>query len=152
MLKIGDMAPDFILKNENNEEIQLSLLRGKKVVLNFYPKYDFHCSAMEACSVRDAYDDILKLGAVVIGISPASGTFHDKIILKYGLPFYMLADPEMTVIKQYESWTKKSVFGKIHDEIIRTTWIIDEEGRITHFFLQVSPKNHAKEILTALSA
>ncbi|MEL3898935.1 thioredoxin-dependent thiol peroxidase [Treponema phagedenis] len=150
MLTVGKKAPAFTLKNEDEESVKLSQFKGKKIVLYFYPRDNTSGCTTEACAFRDVYDDILDKGAVVIGISPDSESSHAKFKAKHALPFYLLADPEKEVIQKYEAWGEKSMFGKKYFGVVRSTYIIDEEGKITHVFPKVSPKNHAAEILAAL--
>ncbi|CEM62920.1 thioredoxin-dependent thiol peroxidase [Treponema phagedenis] len=150
MLTVGKKAPAFTLKNEDGESVKLSQFKGKKIVLYFYPRDNTSGCTTEACAFRDVYDDILDKGAVVIGISPDSESSHAKFKAKHALPFYLLADPEKEVIQKYEAWGEKSMFGKKYFGVVRSTYIIDEEGKITHVFPKVSPKNHAAEILAAL--
>lgn len=151
MLKIGDKAPDFTLKNEENRDIALSNFKGKKVVLYFYPKDNTPGCTKEACSFRDVYDDILEAGAVVIGISKDSVKAHKKFKDKYELPFYLLSDPEHEVIESYGVWQEKKMFGKVYMGIVRSTFIIDEEGIIEKVYPKVKPNEHGEEILKALN-
>ncbi|SKC84319.1 thioredoxin-dependent thiol peroxidase [Maledivibacter halophilus] len=151
MLKIGDKAPDFTLKNEENQDIALSDFKGKKVVLYFYPKDNTPGCTKEACSFRDVYDDILEAGAVVIGISKDSVKAHKKFKDKYELPFYLLSDPEHEVIESYGVWQEKKMFGKVYMGIVRSTFIIDKDGIIEKVYPKVKPNEHGEEILKALN-
>lgn len=152
MLKVGDKAPAFTLKNEQDQDIKLSDFRGKKVVLYFYPKDNTPGCTKEACSFRDVYDDILESGAVVIGISKDSIKAHQKFKDKYQLPFYLLSDPDHKVIESYGVWQEKKMFGKVYMGIVRSTFIIDEEGKIEKIYPKVKPSEHGEEILKALRA
>jgi len=150
MLKAGDKAIEFNLKSAQNQEISLSDLKGKKIVLYFYPKDDTPGCTKEACGFRDVYDYILEAGAVVVGISPDGGHSHDKFRNKYNLPFYLLSDEEHKVSEAYGAWGEKKFFGKTYMGIIRSTFIIDEELVIAKVFPTVSPEGHAEEILNFL--
>lgn len=150
MLKVGDKAPSFTLKNEQDQDIKLDNFRGKKVVLYFYPKDNTPGCTKEACSFRDVYDDILEAGAVVIGISKDSIKSHQKFKEKHQLPFYLLSDPEHKVIESYGVWKEKKMFGKVYMGIVRSTFIIDEDGKIEKIYPKVKPSEHGEEILKAL--
>jgi len=144
MLKVGDKAPDFKLKDETGKEISLSDFRGKKVVIYFYPKDDTPGCTVEACGFRDIYDDILDAGAVVIGISKDDESSHDKFKSKYNLPFYLLSDPEHKIIEEYGAWQTSST--------ARITYIVDEEGIVKKAYPEVKPEAHGKEILDDLKS
>ena len=150
MLQEQTKAPDFTLQNEKEEQITLSQFKGRKVVLYFYPKDNTSGCTKEACSFRDAYDQFLEKGAVVIGISNDGVTSHKKFKDKYELPFYLLSDPEHEVIEKYEAWVEKSMYGKKYMGTQRSTLIIDEEGTITKVFPKVKPADHAAEVLKLL--
>lgn len=150
MLKVGDKAPSFTLKNEQDQDIKLDNFRGKKVVLYFYPKDNTPGCTKEACSFRDVYDDILEAGAVVIGISKDSIKSHQKFKEKHQLPFYLLSDPDHKVIESYGVWKEKKMFGKVYMGIVRSTFIIDEDGKIEKTYPKVKPSEHGEEILKAL--
>jgi peroxiredoxin Q/BCP len=152
MLKIGDKAPDFKLKDETGRKISLSDFKGKKVVIYFYPKDDTPGCTKEACSFRDVYDDILEAGAVVIGISKDDASSHEKFKKKYNLPFYLLSDPDHKVIEKYGAWKEKKMFGKSSMGIARITYIIDEEGIIQKAYDKVKPEAHGEEILEDLKS
>lgn len=151
MLKVGDKAPDFILKNEQNQDVTLSDFIGKKVVIYFYPKDNTPGCTKEACSFRDVYDDILEAGAVVIGISKDNARSHENFKDKHNLPFYLLSDPNNTVIEAYGAWQEKKMFGKTYMGIVRSTFIIDENGNIIKLYPKVKIDTHAEEVLKALS-
>ena len=150
MLNEGTKAPDFTLQNEKEEQIALSKFAGRKVVLYFYPRDDTPGCTKEACAFRDAYDDILEKGAVVIGISGDDVKSHRKFKDKYDLPFYLLADPEHEVIEKYGAWVEKSMYGKKYMGTQRSTYVIDEEGNIMKVFPKVKPAEHAAEVLALL--
>ena len=150
MLKVGDKAPDFILKNEQHQDVTLSDFKGKKVVLYFYPKDNTPGCTKEACSFRDVYDDILEAGAVVIGISKDDASAHEKFKDKHNLPFYLLSDINNAVIEAYGAWQEKKMFGKTYMGIVRSTFIIDEDGIIIKIYPKVKLDTHAEEVLKAL--
>ena len=150
MLKVNKQAIDFILKNQNDETVKLSNFLGKKVVLYFYPKDDTPGCTVEACGLRDVYDDILDAGAVVMGVSADSVASHTKFRNKFDLPFHLLADTERTVCTAYGAWEKKKTSGETHMGSNRITYIIDEKGVIEHVWAKVTPKTHADEILDVL--
>ncbi len=150
MLKEGDLAPDFTLASDEGEEITLSALRGQKVVLYFYPKDDTPGCTKEACSFRDDYSLFTMKGAAVLGVSPDSGSSHLKFRAKFGLPFYLLSDPDHKVAALYGAWGEKKMLGRTYDGILRTTFVIDEEGRIAKVFANVKPEGHAQEVLAVL--
>lgn len=150
MLEKGQMAPDFTLPSDEGKEITLSQFRGKKVVLYFYPKDDTPGCTKEACSFRDGHGAFLSKGAVVIGVSPDSPKSHEKLRAKYGLPFYLLSDTDHEVAEAYGAWGEKKMFGRSFEGILRSTYVIDEEGKIAKFFRKVKPAGHAKEVLPYL--
>ena len=130
MVKENDTALDFTLKNYDGQEITLSQFRGKKIVLYFYPKDNTPGCTTEACGFRDAYDLFLEKGAVVIGVSADTKESHEKFRNKFNLPFYLLSDDGHTVLKQYDAWGEKNIFGKSVIGIKRMTFIIDENFKI----------------------
>lgn len=150
MLKVGDIAPDFGLKDAEGNMITLSDFKGKKVVLYFYPKDNTPGCTKEACSFRDVYDDILAAGAVVMGVSPDSTASHQKFRNKQNLPFYLLSDEDHKVAESFGAWGEKKMYGKTYMGIIRSTFIIDEAGKIIKVFPKVKPEDHGAEILNAL--
>lgn len=150
MLEVGYPAIDFTLENQDGELITLSAFHGQTVVLYFYPKDNTPGCTTEACSFRDVYDDILDLGAVVMGVSPDTTASHGKFAEKHGLPFYLLSDPEHKVAEAYGAWGEKNMFGKKKMGIIRSTYIIDSQGKIAKVYPKVKVKEHADEILADL--
>ena len=152
MLQEGTMAPDFTLQADGGGEVSLSDYRGKKVVLYFYPKDNTSGCTKEACGFRDDYSDILAAGAAVLGVSPDSVKSHDGFKAKYSLPFALLSDPDHSVAEMYGAWGEKKMYGKTYEGILRSTFLIDEEGRITKVFPKVKPAQHSQEVLEALRA
>ena len=150
MLKEGSKAPDFTAKDQNGNTVKLSNLKGQKVVLYFYPKDDTPGCTKEACSFRDDYSLFALKGAVVIGVSPDSASSHQKFRAKYGLPFYLLSDPDHRVAEAYGAWGEKKMYGRTYEGILRSTFVIDEEGRVAKAFRNVKPEGHAQEVLAYL--
>lgn len=146
----GDKAPDFSGRNQEGKSITLNDLRGKKVILYFYPKDDTTGCTLEACNLRDNYDDLIKRGFEVIGVSPDSEKSHTKFIGKYNLPFHLIADTEKKILKEYGAWGIKKMYGKDYEGVLRTTFVINEEGVIEKVFTKVDTKNHTKQILGGL--
>lgn len=150
MLKQGDIAADFLLNDSDGNAVRLSQFKGKKVVIYFYPKDNTPGCTKEACSFRDVYDQILAEGAVVLGISKDDEATHQKFRKRNGLPFYLLSDVEHKVAEAYGVWGEKKLYGKAYMGMIRSTFIIDEQGRIIKVFPKVKPENHGQEVLDAL--
>ena len=151
MLQVGDKAPDFKLKSDQDKEVSLKDFLGKSdVVLYFYPKDNTPGCTTEACNFRDDYSQIIAAGAAVLGVSPDSVKSHDKFKLKLNLPFALLSDPDHKVAEMYGAWGEKKMYGKTHMGIIRSTFIIDEEGRIIKVFPKVKVNNHSQEVLAVL--
>ena len=150
MLHEGDVAPDFTLPTDGGGEATLSDYRGKKVVLYFYPKDDTPGCTTEACNFRDDYSQILAAGAAVLGVSPDTVTSHGKFKIKFGLPYALLSDPDHRVAEMYGAWGEKKLYGKISMGIIRSTFVIDEEGRILKVFRKVKVEGHSQEVLAVL--
>ena len=147
MLKIGDKAPDFELRDTNGNLVRLSKLKGKEIVLYFYPKDLTPGCTVEACNFRDDYDDYNKKGVLVFGVSLDNEEKHKKFTEKHDLPFPLLSDTEIKVSKAYGVYGEKSFLGKKYFGINRTTFVIDKKGFIKHVFEKVNPKNHSKEVL-----
>jgi peroxiredoxin Q/BCP len=152
MLAEGTMAPDFTLPADGGGEVTLSDYRGKKVVLYFYPKDNTSGCTTEACNFRDDYSEITSAGAIVLGVSPDSVKSHDGFKLKYDLPFQLLSDPDHKVAELYGAWGEKKMYGKTYMGIIRSTYVIDEQGKIVKVFPKVDVKKHSKEIVDVLQA
>ena len=146
-LKVGDKAPAFKTKDQNGKSISLTDLKGKNIVLYFYPKDNTPGCTMEACSLRDEHQYLSKKNFVVLGVSADDEKMHKKFATKYDLPFSLLADTDMSIIKAYDVWGTKQFMGKIYDGIIRTTFIINEKGLIAHVIADVKTKEHGKQIL-----
>lgn len=146
-LKEGDKAPAFTGLNEKGEEVSLSDYQGKKLVLFFYPKDNTPGCTAEACSLRDHYRELRDQGFELLGVSPDSARKHQNFIEKYDLPFPLLADTEQEVLKKYGAWGEKQMYGKTYEGVLRTTFIIDEEGKIEKIFRKVKTKSHAEQIL-----
>jgi len=149
-LKVGDKAPDFTLPTGSGELLSLKQMKGKKVVLYFYPKDDTSGCTKEACSFRDNIKVIQKKGAVVIGASIDSAESHQKFSSKYNLPFTLVSDEEKELVRKYGVWKEKSMYGRKYMGIERTTFVIDEKGVITHIFPKVKVDGHTEEILALL--
>lgn len=150
MKQVGDTVADFSLKAADGKVVKLSDFAGKKKVIYFYPKDDTPGCTKEACGFRDLYSRITDKGAVVIGISADPVEKHAKFRDKYQLPFILLSDPEMQVIKEFGAAGEKKMYGKSFFGILRSTFILDEQNRVTHVFPKVKPEGHAEEILAAL--
>ena len=148
----GREAPDFELTSDTGDTVKLSDLRGKPVVLYFYPKDDTPGCTTQACGIRDAWGDFEQRGAVVLGVSPDSETSHVEFKEKYGLPFTLLADPSHEVSEDYGVWVEKTNYGKTYWGVERSTFVIDAEGRVAKVMRRVKPDTHAAQVLDALPA
>ncbi len=146
-LSIGQTAPAFSAKNQNEEIITLNDFKNKKLVLYFYPKDDTPGCTAEACSLRDNYKVLIQQGYSILGVSPDNEKKHLKFIEKYELPFDLLADTEHTMAEAYGTWAEKSMYGRKYMGILRTTFIINENGNIDEIIEKVNTKNHAEQIL-----
>ena len=147
MLKEGDAAPDFTLKNEAGEEVTLSALRGRKIALYFYPKDDTPGCTKQACSLRDGFTELTDAGIEVFGISMDNEAKHQKFIAKYDLPFSLLIDENHTIADRYGAYGEKKFMGKTYNGILRKTFLIDESGKVKKVFDKVKVSEHAGEIL-----
>ncbi len=145
-LNAGMPAPQFEGTDQNGNAVKLSSFLGKKVVLYFYPKDDTPGCTAEACSLRDNYQELLKKGFIVLGVSPDSEKSHVKFAGKYNLPFPLIADPEKKILSAYGAYGEKLMYGKKVTGVIRTTYIIDEEGIIEKVVKKVDTKDHANQI------
>jgi peroxiredoxin Q/BCP len=146
----GAMAPQFTGKDQDGRNVSLKDFKGKKVILYFYPKDDTPGCTAEACNLRDNYDDLLSRGFAIIGVSPDDEKSHGKFRAKFELPFSLIADPEKTIIKAYGAWGEKSMYGKTYEGVLRTTFIIDESGKIQKIINKVNTGDHTKQILELL--
>lgn len=151
MLTIGANAPVFTLPTADGPSVSLTDFAGKKVVLYFYPKDDTSGCTTQACEFRDSWGAVQAAGAVVLGVSPDGVASHQKFRDKYDLPFPLLADEDHAVAERYGVWGEKSMYGRKYLGILRTTFLIDQNGRIAHVFEKVTPKGHAAEVLAALA-
>ncbi len=150
MLKIGDIAPNFTLENKDGQKVSLSDFLGKRVVLYFYPKDNTPGCTRQACAFAALYHEFEKRGTAVIGISKDSVASHIRFAEKYNLPFILLADPERQAIEAYGVWQEKKLYGKPTMGVVRTTFIIDEKGKIAKIMNKVKPDTNAQEILSEL--
>ena len=150
MLETGVKAPDFLLKDKEGKDISLKDFFGKKVVLYFYPKDNTPGCTKQACAFAGAYKGFEDLGVQVIGISKDSVKSHANFAAKYDLPFILLADPELQAIQAYDVWKEKKLYGKVSMGVVRTTYIIDENGMIEKAMSKVKPDTNASEILDYL--
>lgn len=146
-LHVGDLAPDFTSQDDAGEKISLSDFRGKKIILYFYPKDDTPGCTQEACNLRDEYDELLKEGYVVLGVSPDGINSHQKFKNKYQLPFQLVADSDKTILNKYGVYGPKNMYGKEVMGVYRTTFIINEAGKIERIIDKVKTKEHAQQIL-----
>jgi len=149
-LKKGDIAPIINATDQDGKKISLGSFKGKKVVLYFYPKDDTPGCTAEACNLRDNYEELIKKGFAIIGISADSEESHKKFIKKYQLPFPLISDPEKKVLNSYGVWGEKKMYGKSYEGILRTTFVISEEGKIENVFEKVDTKNHSMQILQSI--
>jgi peroxiredoxin Q/BCP len=149
-LKEGDRAPDFTAAGNGGVTVKLSDLKGKPVILYFYPKDDTPGCTKEACAFRDAYLDFKKAGAVVLGVSTDSAKSHDKFADKFKLPFTLLADEDKKIVEAYGVWGPKVFMGRKYLGTHRVTFLIDPGGRIKKIWPAVKPEEHAAEVLAAL--
>ncbi len=143
-------APDFMLPDQNGTMVRLSDFRGQKVIVYFYPKDQTPGCTKEACAFGTSYPRYESLGIPVIGISKDSVASHKKFAEKYNLPFILVSDTELEAIQSYDVWQEKKLYGKVSMGVVRTTYLIDEEGRIERVWLKVKPDTNAEEILEYL--
>jgi peroxiredoxin Q/BCP len=152
VIEEGKPAPDFTLRSDAGESVTLSSLRGRPVVLYFYPKDDTPGCTAQACGIRDGWDEFAQRGAVVLGVSPDDVASHVKFKEKYGLPFTLLADEDHEVSKAYGTWVEKNMYGKRYMGVERSTFVIDADGTVSRVMRKVKPDTHAGDVLAALDA
>ncbi|MBK7230531.1 MAG: thioredoxin-dependent thiol peroxidase [Ignavibacteriales bacterium] len=152
MLEVGKKAPDFSLLNQDGNKISLKDFLGKKVVLYFYPKDDTSGCTKEACSFSADLPKFSKVDAIILGVSPDSVKSHKKFSEKYKLKFDLLADEEKKIVEKYGVWKEKSMYGRKYMGVERTTFIIDENGKIKKIFNKVKVEGHNKEVMESLKA
>ena len=148
-MNIGDQAPDLLGLDEQGNELRLSQFRGQRVVLYFYPKDNTPGCTAEACSFRDHEAELAAAGCAVVGVSADSAQSHVRFRERHGLPFHLVADTERQLIEAFGAWGEKKMCGRTYMGILRTTFVIDEEGRIAHIFTpkQIKTKTHAEQVL-----
>ena len=150
MLEVGTKAPEFTLPDQNGNMHSLSEYRGKKVILYFYPKDNTAGCTKQACGFAERYPQFTEKGAVVLGVSKDSVASHKKFEEKYGLPFTLLADPELAAIQAYDVWQEKKNYGKTYMGVVRTTYLIDEKGKIVKAFDKVKAADNPEQMLGEL--
>jgi peroxiredoxin Q/BCP len=150
-LKEGDIAPEFSANTSGGGKISLADLKGKNVILYFYPKDDTPGCTKEACAFRDHFSKFKKRGAVILGVSPDSVKSHDKFAGKFKLPFTLLADEDKKIVQSYGVWGEKSFMGRKYLGVYRVTFLIGPDGRIKKIWPAVKPEEHAAEVLAALA-
>ena len=151
MLEVGTKAPDFTLPDKNSTPVSLSSFRGRKVVLYFYPKDNTPGCTRQACAFAQCHEAFARKNAVGIGISKDSAASHLKFAEKYALPFVLLSDPDHQVIEAYGAWQEKKLYGKVTMGVVRSTYLIDEQGAIEKVMPKVKPDTNAAELLAYLS-
>jgi peroxiredoxin Q/BCP len=151
MIAVGDTAPDFTLADQNGEPVTLSDLRGKPVVIYFYPKADTPGCTTQACGIRDHRADYARSGAVVLGVSPDPVKALRKFADKQSLDFTLLSDPEHATAEAYGVWAEKSMYGRTYWGNLRATFVIDRAGKVAHVIPKVTPSSHDDEVLAALA-
>ena len=149
-MQIGDIAPNFTLTDANGQAVSLSDFRGKRVVLYFYPKDNTPGCTRQACAFAGLYGEFQRRGVEVIGISKDSTASHVRFAQKHNLPFVLLSDPDLVAIKAYGVWREKTLYGRLGLGVVRTTFLIDADGRIEKIMPRVKPDTNAAEILAAL--
>ncbi|MDQ4122876.1 MAG: thioredoxin-dependent thiol peroxidase [Acidobacteriota bacterium] len=152
MLNEGEVAPDFTARDEKGNEVKLSAFRGERVALYFYPKDDTPGCTKQACSLRDSYADLTDKNIKVLGVSPDDESSHQKFIGKYNLPFTLLADTDRQISEAYGVYGEKNMYGKKFMGISRTTFLIDEAGKIKKIIKKPNVEQHADEVIKAFEA
>ena len=148
--KVGDKAPNFSLRDQNGNNVSLDSFLGNKVIIFFYPKDDTPGCTVEACNFRDDFEMYEEKNAVLLGISKDGEESHKKFISKFDLPFRLLCDEDNAVAEAYGAWGEKSMYGRKYMGIIRTTVVVDADGKVEKVFEKVKPKDHSKELLEML--
>ena len=152
MLEVGTKAPEFTLPDKDGNPVSLTDFAGKRVVLYFYPKDNTPGCTRQACAFAEAYEEFIKINVVVIGVSKDSTASHQKFAEKHGLPFILLSDPDLTAIQAYGVWQEKKLYGKVSMGVVRSTFVINENGMIEKVMPKVKPDTNAVEILEYLTA
>jgi peroxiredoxin Q/BCP len=152
MVEEGKPAPEFELQSDAGGIVKLADLRGKQVVLYFYPKDDTPGCTTQACGIRDTYGEFEAAGAVVLGVSPDDETSHVKFREKFGLPFTLLADPDHRVAEEYGVWVEKQRSGRTYMGVERSTFVIDADGAVKRIMRNVKPETHANDVLAVLAS
>jgi peroxiredoxin Q/BCP len=152
MIAAGAMAPDFSVAADDGSTVSLASLRGRPVVLYFYPKDDTSGCTTEACELRDAFPRFTEAHAVILGVSPDNVRSHQKFKQKYALPFTLLADTDHAIAESYGVWKQKRMYGRTYMGVERTTFVIDGEGRVARVFEKVTPAGHAATVAEAIAA
>jgi peroxiredoxin Q/BCP len=150
-LNVGDKAPDFSVINQDGETVNLSDFKGNKLIIYFYPKADTPGCTAESCNLRDNFSDLLNRGFKIVGVSPDNQAKQKKFAEKYNLPFSLLADVDLQIIKPYGAWGLKKMYGKEYEGLLRTTYVVNEEGMIEKAITKVKTKDHAAQILEAMN-
>lgn len=148
-IDVGQKAPDFKGVNQDNQTISLSDFKGKKLILFFYPKDNTPGCTAEACDLRDHFQELKNKGFALLGVSPDSMASHQKFIEKQNLPMDLIADTEKKILEAYGVWAEKSMYGRTYMGVLRTTFVIDEQGKIEQIFSKVKTKAHTEQILEA---
>lgn len=149
-LREGDIAPVFNGVNQDGKMLSLQDFRGKRLILYFYPKDNTPGCTAESCNLNENYDELTKRGFEVVGVSPDGADKHQKFIAKYNLAFNLIADTEKEILQAYGAWGEKKLYGKVYDGVLRTTFVISEEGIIEKIFRKVKTKDHTNQILMEL--
>ena len=149
-LNVGDKAPSFSLKNTEGKTVKLSDFKGRKLALYFYPKDMTPGCTKEACGFRDDYAELKKRGVEVVGVSGDEQALHQKFTTAYSLPFTLLSDPTHEMMEKYGAWGEKNMYGKKIVGVLRSTFIIDEEGRIAHIFRKVKTDTHSRDVIAVI--
>lgn len=148
---VGDVAPDFTLRDQDGREVALSELRGTPVLLYFYPRDDTPGCTTQACDVRDRWEQFERAGVRVLGISPDDVASHDRFRRKYDLPHTLLADPEKQVLRRYGAWGTRNLYGRETEGVIRSSVLVDGDGTVAKVWRRVQAKQHADQVLQAIA-